>query len=199
MLNKVSCILAKKLAKYSEPEKEDIYIYGLELIISTVMGLISILFISVVLSNIKLGILFIFIFVPLRLFTGGYHAATYCKCFIVSNFSYLLVLILKNILWSKLLSEIWICLFIFVSYYIIKNAPVINVHQPINKYKQMRNKRVTKYILAADGIWILYLAINYKELLSMAVLSICLIAAFMLIADKSFSIRKEQIKNEVSC
>lgn len=199
MLNKVSCILAKELAKSSEPEKEPIYIYGLELIISTVIGLIAILIISVALSNIRSGILFIFVFVPLRLFTGGYHAATYYQCFIITNISYMAVLILKNMLWNKLPFGIWLCLFICVSVYIIKNAPAINVHQPINKYKQMQSKRMTRYILAADGIWIVYLFVNNKELMSMAILSICLIAAFMLIAGQSFLIRKERINDEISC
>lgn len=199
MLNKMSCILAKKLIKFSQPEKEAIYVYGLELIISTVIGLVSILLISALLSDVRSGIVFIFTFVPLRLFSGGYHAMTYRKCFIISNFSYLVILFLKDILWDKLPSGIWFCLLICVSTYIVKNAPVINLRQPINKCKQMRNKRITRHILVTDGIWIVYLLINHKELMSMAILSICLISAFMLIVNKSFFIRKEQMKNEVSC
>lgn len=199
MLNKLCCILAKKLTKYSEPEKEPIYVYGLELIISTIICLISILLVSVLLSDAKSGILFVSIFVPLRLFTGGYHAATYSKCFIISNFSYLVILFLKNIFWNRLPLSLWILILVCTGNYITRNAPVINVHQPIDKYKQLHNKKITKYILLIDCALIVYLLTNQKELMCMAILSICLIAAFMLIADKSFFIRKGRTSNEISC
>ena len=59
MLYKMSVKLAKKLVEHSEDKKEDIYIYGLELIISTIIGLSSILLISYMLSQLKSGLIFI--------------------------------------------------------------------------------------------------------------------------------------------
>ena len=59
MLYKMSVKLAKKLVEHSEDKKEDIYIYGLELIISTIIGLSSILLISYMLSELKSGLIFI--------------------------------------------------------------------------------------------------------------------------------------------
>ena len=87
MLNKVACKLAKKIVECSDTDKEEIYIYGLELIISTFFGLSSILLISCLLFCFTSGLVFISVFVPLRLFTGGYHAENYGKCFIISNIS----------------------------------------------------------------------------------------------------------------
>ena len=47
MLHKISLILAKKLVQILGEEKEDIYIYGLELIISIFLSISSILFFQV--------------------------------------------------------------------------------------------------------------------------------------------------------
>jgi len=192
MLYKLSAKLAKKLAEYSEDEKEEVYIYGLELIISTVVGLASILLISCLMFELKSGLIFIIMFVPLRLFTGGYHAATYGKCFIISNCAYLTILVLKYIMWDNTPSGIWIGLLIIASCYIAANAPVINQAQPISEYKQMRSKRIAKYILITEIAAIAILSVDHKELMCMSVLSICLVAAFMLITNKSLCNQKRE-------
>lgn len=189
MLNKVAGKLAKKLAECSDADKEEIYIYGLELIISTFLGLISILILSCLLSSFTSGLVFIFVFVPLRLFIGGYHAATYSKCFVISNISYLIVLLVRDITLEMFPMWIWYFLLIGMCCYIIKNAPIINSAQPINESKQKRNKKMTKFILIADIVWIVYLALNRRELMVMAILSICLASVLMLISDKSFNVR----------
>lgn len=189
MLNKVAGKLAKKLAECSDADKEEIYIYGLELIISTFFGLISILILSCLLSRFISGLVFVFVFVPLRLFTGGYHAATYSKCFVISNISYLIVLFVRDITLEVIPIWIWSFLLIGMCCYIIKNAPIINSAQPINESKQKRNQKMAKFILTADIVWIVYLALNRRELMVMAILSICLVSVLMLISDKSFIAR----------
>lgn len=189
MLNKVAGKLAKKLAECSDADKEEIYIYGLELIISTFFGLISILILSCLLSRFTSGLVFILVFVPLRLFTGGYHAATYSKCFAISNISYLIVLFVRDITLEVIPIWIWSFLLIGMCCYIIKNAPIINSVQPINESKQKRNKKMAKFILTVDIVWIVYLALNRRELMVMAILSICLVSVLMLISDKSFIVR----------
>lgn len=192
MLHNISKKLAKKLADYLEDEKEDIYIYGLELIISTVVGLVSILLISNMLSELKSGLLFIIIFVPLRLFTGGYHAATYGKCFVISNCSYLMVLFLKYIMWDNIPLGIWFVLLFISGCYIVSNAPIINPAQPINEQKQVRSKRIAVRILIVDIATILFLMESNKEMICMATLSICLVAVFMLITDKSIFMQSKK-------
>lgn len=192
MLHNISKKLAKKLADYLEDEKEDIYIYGLELIISTVVGLVSILLISNMLSELKSGLLFIIMFVPLRLFTGGYHAATYGKCFVISNCSYLMVLFLKYIMWDNIPLGIWFVLLFISGCYIVSNAPIINPAQPINEQKQVRSKRIAVRILIVDIATILFLMESNKEMICMATLSICLVAVFMLITDKSIFMQSKK-------
>lgn len=204
MLNKVSVQLSKFLLYKIKGDKqeEDIYTYGFELIISTIGFFVSIVTISTILSDFVSGLVFLVTFVPLRLFTGGYHATTYSRCFILSNLTYLLVLSIKNLLWEYVVYPYWYCL-LFVTYiFIIVKAPIKNLAQPINVYKKKRCKKITKIILCFETLWIFLLSYTNKELFCMAVLSVCLIAVFMLIADESIFARfrrKEDIEYDSTC
>ncbi len=87
MLNKVSVQLSKFLLQKIKEDKQeqDVYTYGFELIISTIIFFVSIIVISAILSSPISGLVFLITFVPLRLFTGGYHADTYSRCFILTR------------------------------------------------------------------------------------------------------------------
>lgn len=184
MLNKVSVQLARKLVEHLKDSKEEIYVYGFEIIISTMFGFASILLCSLFLHSFSLGVIFLLFFVPLRLFVGGYHAETYGKCFVISNLTYLLVWFINHILWNKFSFQIWFVVFFIVSFYIIRNSPVIHPAQPINEAKQLRSKKITRGIISIDLGIIIYFALKHKELISMGVLSMGLVAAFMLLANR---------------
>lgn len=195
MLYKLSCILTKFLLSKvdGDTREQDVYIYGFELLISTVAGFVSILIISWGLLDVKYGILFSASFVPLRLFAGGYHANTYGRCFVISNLAYLSVLLLHMCLTNIVPGIVWLCLLGMASCYIMRKAPIIHAGQPINEYKQKRSKKIIKKVLFVDAICALGFAIEKKEELSMMVLSICLVSAFMLVADKSNEIEKKGV------
>ena len=79
---------------------QDIYIYGSELFLSTSLSIISMLLISLVAGKPISGILFVLIFVGLRVFVGGFHAATYGTCFLLTN-GVFLTAFLSSILLEK--------------------------------------------------------------------------------------------------
>ena len=65
--------------------RQAVYVYGSELFFSTALSIISILLISFLAGKPISGILFVLIFVGLRVFVGGFHAATYGNCFLLTN------------------------------------------------------------------------------------------------------------------
>ena len=190
MLNKISKRLAKLLAKktQSDQHQEDVYTYGLELIISTTLGFLSIIFLSTVLQELASGIVFIFFFSSLRIFVGGYHANTYGKCFIISNIAYLVVLLIKEIIWKYASHNILFLGLFAIAIYFIKKAPIINEKQCISYEKQLRNRKMTRFILIIQFILISCLSNIHRELMCMAVLSVYLVALFMLISDKPMTV-----------
>lgn len=184
MLHKISKAMAKKLAMSSEPEKEEIYVYGLELIITTFLGLASIVLVSGVFSEWSSAWIFTGIFVPLRLCTGGYHADTYGKCFVISNLSYLSLLIIKKLTERRVPMLVWLVLLVIACWYIGKNAPVLHRNQMINEQKQKRNRKLARVLLMVDVVVSLGFSLYQEELMVMTVLSVCLIAGLMARADK---------------
>ncbi len=201
MLNKVSVQLSKFLLYKinGDKQEEGIYTYGFELMISTIGFFVSIIIISTLLSHFVSSLVFLVTFVPLRLFTGGYHATTYSRCFILSNLTYLLVLSLKNLLWKYVIIYYWYCLLLITCIFIVIKAPIINVAQPITIYKKNRCKKITKLVLCFETLWIFLLSYAQRELFCMAVLSICLIAVFMFISDESIFKKKEEIDYDSTC
>jgi accessory gene regulator B len=53
------------------------YQYGLEILISGLIGIINILIISILIHRLTQGIVFLIVFIVLREYTGGYHAESY--------------------------------------------------------------------------------------------------------------------------
>ena len=192
MLHKISKAMAKKLAMSSEPEKEEIYVYGLELIITTFLGLASIVLVSGVLSEWSSAWIFTGIFVPLRLCAGGYHADTYGKCFVISNLSYLSLLIIKKLTEGRIPMLGWLMLLAAACWYIGKNAPVLHRNQMINEQKQKRNRKTARILLIVDVAVSLSFAIYQEEFMVMTVLSVCLIAGLMARADKRLVFKKRR-------
>lgn len=54
-------------------DETDVYKYGIEITISSVLNIVLIIILSLLLGNFVSGICFLFCFILLRQFTGGYH------------------------------------------------------------------------------------------------------------------------------
>ena len=65
------------------PEKNKIYAYGMELVLSGLVNVLSVLLISILIFHPADGLLFLVAFIPLRTTAGGYHANSHLSCNIV--------------------------------------------------------------------------------------------------------------------
>lgn len=73
--------------KVIEKDNMDIYVYGLDILISGVMGTFVILFAGILFNTVSLSVIYLATMIPIRMYTGGYHADTHMKC----NISFLMV------------------------------------------------------------------------------------------------------------
>lgn len=74
----------------ADEEKKEIYIYGIELLVSSLIGAVLILGISIGIGKIWSGVVFLSVFILVRQYTGGYHADTYVRCNAAFVLTYLL-------------------------------------------------------------------------------------------------------------
>ena len=79
-------------------QKRAIYVYGIELTLSTGASFLSIVLFSLFLASPFSSLVFLLVFISLRSFSGGYHAETYRNCFLITNSTYLASFALSKIL-----------------------------------------------------------------------------------------------------
>lgn len=87
-----------------------------------------------------------------------------------------------------------ITILFLVDIYIFFRAPIINEKQCISNEKRLRNRKAARIILIIQFVLILSLFKSYREVMTMAVLSVCLVMFFMLLTDKQTEIK---IRGEV--
>lgn len=153
--------------------KKPVYIYGFELFWSTISSILSILIFSICFGYWKQAVVFLLCFVPIRTTAGGYHAKTYGSCFLFTNLTAAVCVILSHWLWiwrswwvEGILWLAWVISF----GYIWRNAPVHSGKQSLKPDRVMKNKRYSHMILGVEmavflfaelwwGHWVIYTGI----------------------------------------
>ena len=98
MLTGISKFCARALLKKGAIEERDVndVRFGIEVFITHIITFSSILIIGIMIDNFIETALFCFVFCHLRSFSNGFHAKTFSQCFILSNATYLFILIVQN-------------------------------------------------------------------------------------------------------
>lgn len=140
MEHKIACKIGHKLVErnIAESTYEEVYVYGLELIISFISTVLLITLIGFIANQIISAIVFIIIYVLLRRFTGGYHANTHLKCKLCTLALYIAVLFLSNLIDTNLVA--YLVLACAGTIIIIVFAPIENPNKaiPTNKRKRLK-------------------------------------------------------------
>lgn len=79
-------------------DKRNIYVYGLELLLSSFAGILALAVVSLIMKVPLLWIPYLAGFIPLRLTGGGYHAKSHRACILTFTTAYILsVLLIKYV------------------------------------------------------------------------------------------------------
>ena len=120
-----------------------VYKYGVEITLSSILNILIILTISFVFQSFFLGFLFLFVIIPTRQFTGGFHANSYLKCNIIFGLSYLIVLLFSLYAYNFINYFISFTILTVMSLLILRFCPIKNSNKQIESKKQfMRNKLI---------------------------------------------------------
>ena len=95
------------------------------------------------LSKTNLAIAYLICIVPIRMYTGGYHAKTYFKCNVVFGLLFFLnILMFQYIVENEL--EIQLCITTLLSFYIIERfAPVENENKKLTSRQKKKYKKIS--------------------------------------------------------
>lgn len=140
------CVLKMIEQEIIVQQQRNVIAYGLELFFSSVINVLSIMFLGVILGKENFTILVLLVSIPLQSFGGGYHCDTHFRCWVMTISGYLMTLLIAQHLYSGFL-----LLLAFVSGYpFLCLSPVENPKAPFgDKFKNTMRKSVhISYILA---------------------------------------------------
>lgn len=125
--DRVTDFLCKR--RIIKQEEKDIYVYGFQLVISTLIGWSIVALIALITGAVFEMLTFYFIFASLREFCGGYHADTYLKCNMTFCGIAIGTLFISQFCVEKCNMYYWLILLPISVVYIILKAPIENVNK----------------------------------------------------------------------
>lgn len=155
-------------------EEKDIYVYGVELIISSIINLFICLIISLLFEDFANGLVFFISFSSLRRFTGGFHSKSFLRCNII--FAVIVVIALSI---NRYLSDVFdyavfsVLLTVFTLLIIVLFSPVYNDNKKLTE--QERKQFLLKSVLA----YLIHILIYYLFLIFGIKLNIIIISDFI--------------------
>lgn len=178
MSTKIADILCQK-ELINESDKE-IYAFGYEVILDNVTKLIAIFLAGVILHKTIITLIFLITFVPLRGYTGGYHAKSKWICGLVSFLLWGMVVgSTANMTEVLKANKVVIFFMVLVSELIIHQyAPVENINKRLTEEKRLRNRRRAIVLGTIYGILILlltFIVTEYGVAMAMTILEVAIL------------------------
>lgn len=168
--------------RYGAIDKRDaeIYQYGNEIIISSVIDLLIVFIIGAIFNGIIYSILFFVPFFLLRKSSGGYHAESYFKCKLIFTLNILIILLLIN--QTDLIYNLYsmILLLSFSVTVIVAAAPIESNNKPLTEKDIQNNSKKAKITVSLISLLILIVynidrGISLTLLLSLFSVSVAMI------------------------
>lgn len=157
-MQKLAQKTANQLAVQGIISKKDIavYCYGLEALYSSLLELLTILFLSLFVGNFWQTMLFFAAFIPLRVYAGGYHAKTRLRCYLMSLAVYgffSVMLLIIPVAWLLPFAWVGSVLSLFIVWLL---APVAHQNHKIS-LKSRKMYRKTALMICTIEIFIIVL------------------------------------------
>lgn len=197
MLNQWANRLTDTLYRHCpiDSSRRQVYVYGFELLISTSSSILSILVLSALLSLPHYAVIFLTVFISLRLFNGGFHAKTYGRCFFLTNAVYVAVLIatlfFQNILPASTHRAGYILITFVAITVIIVLSPIRHVKHPLSEERYRYNQKIGRCL--ALVILLLNCVLLWCPISSVCpiLISITLIAVAIMMIIPKFTERRQ--------
>ncbi len=164
------------------PEMKDVYQYGIEITISSIFNITLVLLCSLALGNVLAGITYLFVFIFLRSFTGGYHATTYLRCNITMVVTFIITFILYKII-TYYAVPLFVCEAISLVNLIpiVIFSPVPNKHKPLTNVQRKRSYKLSLLIASALSLIGLILYTLEIPIGAMIIITVSMVSVLILI------------------
>lgn len=170
--------------KIVDIEQRDIYVYGLEVILLNGSLLIVFLIASMLCEAMLNFWAYLILFLPIRSFSGGYHAEKSESCFVLSTIMYGLSIAITAFFPLLYQNWKWTIAGIISVIIILALSPMINENNPLTKSQQKRN-RIIVYILLSVDLFVFILSCNLNWRIASNELVFVVFDALLLLMGKA--------------
>lgn len=169
--------------KIVDIQHRDVYVYGLEVILLNCSLLIMFLIASMLCGAMLNFWAYLIFFLPIRIFSGGYHAKSSESCFVLSTLMYGLSIAITAFFPLMYQNWKWIVAGIISVVVILIFSPMINENNPLTKAQQKRNRIIVCILLAVDLV-VFILCCNFNWRIASNELVFIVMDAVLLLAGK---------------
>ncbi len=141
------------------PEDKEIYVYGWSLLLSTLGSFLAMLLLGTVLGQLPGTLLYILFFCSLRIYAGGYHAASYGNCFWLTLTLYSTAPLFHFYLPPAYLDGALVVLVLLSVFITCLWAPVDHPNKPLNEAEKQQNKKMSRGIVLLQSAVLLGLGL----------------------------------------
>ena len=179
--NRMADILSNN--RIIKPEDKEIYVYGLDALISTFINLIVIAALGIILGVFAETVVFVLAFAVLRVYAGGYHAKTHIGCIAAFISIYLVSMALQYFTPDYLIKIPTVILALLSTAAIFIMAPIEHKNRPFEGDEYQRFKRISRIVAGLEAlivlIGIVIIPIDYHLMycISLAMVNVVLILA----------------------
>jgi len=166
--------------KIIEKDDEDIYEYGLELMLHTVLNLSAILVSAALLGKTLENLVLLMVVIPLQLHGGGYHAKTHLRCFLIMYIGWWSITYALPYI-HPTMATVMAIISIMVVY---KLAPVPHVNVKMSEEQRLRMRRIARIIVVSVAFistlttWVISVRMGIVMSVGLGVVSFSMLAAY---------------------
>lgn len=132
-------------------EKKNIYVYGLELLLSSIAGILALITVSLIVKAPLLWIPYLAGFIPLRLTGGGYHAKSHIGCISIFTTAYIMSLFLIS---QVSISRFFVLIATIVVFILILIfSPVEACNKPLSKERKKSNRNKSIFLALGNIVF----------------------------------------------
>ena len=172
--------------KIVDIQQRNIYVYALEVILLNGSLLIVFLITSLLCGAMINFWAYLIFFLPIRIFSGGYHAKSSESCFVLSTIMYGLSIAITFFFPLLYQNWKWIIAGVISILVILVLSPMVNENNPLTESQQKRNRIIVCILLAADLV-VFILSYNFNWRIASNVLVFIVFDALLLLIGKVIS------------
>ncbi len=145
-----------------QEEDKDLYQYGVEQICNIILNILTTFIIGALYGMIPEILIFMFAYIPLRIYAGGFHAKTPFRCYLCS----VVITVIAISVMKFIEIPYFICIIATVasSTVILKAAPIEDKNKPLDSVEKIVFKKRTVLIWLAEIILLFLFSILKMDL-----------------------------------